>query len=94
MVRKQTADGQELIDFWLGIMRAKRRALALRLEASKLLADRGWGRAAPSDAELVPAPEYVVVNIIAPGGLSKPVAGERLPQQAPGHPDRLAPYRA
>jgi hypothetical protein len=45
-------DGREIIDFWLDMMRDPENPLRLRLEASKLLAERGWGRAGPADVPL------------------------------------------
>lgn len=39
-------DGQKLAEFWLSIMEDETRRDSDRLEASRLLADRGWGRAA------------------------------------------------
>jgi hypothetical protein len=38
-------DGQKLAEFWLSIMEDPMRRDSDRLEASKLLADRGWGKA-------------------------------------------------
>jgi hypothetical protein len=35
-----------LVEFWLSIMEDETRRDSDRLEASKLLADRGWGKAA------------------------------------------------
>jgi hypothetical protein len=39
-------DGKALVAFWLSIMEDETRRDSDRLEASKLLADRGWGKAA------------------------------------------------
>jgi hypothetical protein len=39
-------DGMKLAEFWLSIMEDETRRDSDRLEASKLLADRGWGKAA------------------------------------------------
>ena len=39
-------DGHKLAEFWLSIMDDPMRRDSDRLEASKLLADRGWGKAA------------------------------------------------
>jgi hypothetical protein len=39
-------DGMKLAEFWLSIMEDPMRRDSDRLEASKLLADRGWGKAA------------------------------------------------
>jgi hypothetical protein len=39
-------DGHKLAAFWLSIMDDPMRRDSGRLEASKLLADRGWGKAA------------------------------------------------
>ena len=38
-------DGMKLAAFWLSIMQDETRRDSDRLEASKLLADRGWGKA-------------------------------------------------
>ena len=38
-------DGHKLAEFWLSIMEDPMRRDRDRLEASKLLADRGWGKA-------------------------------------------------
>lgn len=38
-------DGQKLAEFWLSIMQDETRRDSDRLEASRLLADRGWGKA-------------------------------------------------
>jgi hypothetical protein len=43
-VREQTADGRELVDFVLAVLRGRKRApMKVRLEAATWLADRGWG---------------------------------------------------
>jgi hypothetical protein len=39
-------DGMKLAEFWLSIMEDDTRRDSDRLDASKLLADRGWGKAA------------------------------------------------
>jgi Family of unknown function (DUF5681) len=39
-------DGMKLAEFWLSIMEDPMRRDSDRLEASRLLADRGWGKAA------------------------------------------------
>jgi hypothetical protein len=38
-------DGMKLAEFWLSIMEDETRRDSDRLEASRLLADRGWGKA-------------------------------------------------
>jgi hypothetical protein len=38
-------DGRRLAEFWLAIMEDETRRDSDRLEASRLLADRGWGKA-------------------------------------------------
>jgi Family of unknown function (DUF5681) len=43
-------DGREIIDFWLELMRDQENPLRLRLDASKLLAEHGWGK--PAAVEL------------------------------------------
>jgi hypothetical protein len=44
-------DGHKLAEFWLSIMEDPMRRDSDRLEASRLLADRGWGRAASFEAQ-------------------------------------------
>jgi hypothetical protein len=39
-------DGMKLAEFWFSIMQDETQRSSDRLEASKLLADRGWGKAA------------------------------------------------
>jgi hypothetical protein len=39
-------DGMKLAQFWVSIMQDETRRDSARLEASRLLADRGWGKAA------------------------------------------------
>jgi L-rhamnose isomerase len=39
-------DGMKLAEFWVSIMQDETRRDSDRLEASRLLADRGWGKAA------------------------------------------------
>jgi hypothetical protein len=39
-------DGHKLAEFWFSIMQDETRRDSDRLEASRLLADRGWGKAA------------------------------------------------
>jgi Family of unknown function (DUF5681) len=43
-------DGMKLAAFWFSIMQDETRRDSDRLEASKLLADRGWGRAPAFEA--------------------------------------------
>jgi len=45
LVRDQTMDGAELIEFYLRIFRGKRQPLRYRFEAAAWLADRGFGKA-------------------------------------------------
>ena len=45
LVREQTADGAELVEFMLDVLRGKRKGpLRLRMEAAAWLADRGFGK--------------------------------------------------
>jgi hypothetical protein len=47
LVREQTRDGAELVEFMLSVLRGKKKApLRLRMEAAAWLADRGFGRVA------------------------------------------------
>ena len=47
LVRDQTRDGAELVEFMLGVLRGRKKApLRLRMEAAAWLADRGFGRVA------------------------------------------------
>lgn len=45
LVREQTRDGAELVEFMLRLLRGKRQPLRYRLEAAAWLADRGFGKA-------------------------------------------------
>jgi hypothetical protein len=44
-------DGKALVQLWWSIARDTMQRTSDRLEASKLLADRGWGRAASFEAQ-------------------------------------------
>jgi hypothetical protein len=44
-------DGMKLAAFWVSVMEDEMRRDSDRLEASKLLADRGWGKAAVYEAQ-------------------------------------------
>jgi hypothetical protein len=58
-------DGQAIPRFWLNIMNDENAKTSDRLEASKLLADRGWGKTAvplwpeEDDANLPPDPPVI-----------------------------------
>jgi hypothetical protein len=76
-------DGMKLAEFWLSIMEDPMRRDSDRLEASKLLADRGWGRAAvfqpqegdPLDlAALEGAAETFTARILKLAGEAEPEA--------------------
>jgi hypothetical protein len=45
LVKAETRDGAELIDFYLRVLRGKRQPMRYRLEAAARLADRGFGKA-------------------------------------------------
>lgn len=45
LVKQETRDGAELVEFYLRILRGKRQPLRYRLEAASWLADRGFGKA-------------------------------------------------
>ena len=43
-IQKAMSEGQELVDFWLGLFRDKSARLPYRMQAAEWLGDRGWGR--------------------------------------------------
>ena len=45
LVREQTADGADLVEFLLKVLHNKRQPMRLRLEACAQLLDRGFGKA-------------------------------------------------
>lgn len=45
LVKAETRDGAELIEFYLRVFRGKRQPLRYRFEAAAWLADRGFGKA-------------------------------------------------
>ena len=45
LVKAQTEDGAELVDFMLKVLRNKRQPVRYRMEAAAWLADRGFGKA-------------------------------------------------
>jgi Family of unknown function (DUF5681) len=55
LIREQTADGVELVEFMLSVFRGKRWSLKLRMEAATWLADRGFGR--PVQATQISGPD-------------------------------------
>jgi len=78
-------DGMKLAAFWLSIMEDPMRRDSDRLEASKLLADRGWGKAPtfepldgdPLDlAALEGAAETFTARILKLAGEAEPDAGD------------------
>lgn len=46
LVREETREGAELIDFMLRLLRGKRQPMRLRMDAAAWLADRGFGKVA------------------------------------------------
>jgi hypothetical protein len=52
-IREETKDGEELVDFMLGVFRAEGESTKTRVEAASWLADRGFGR--PQQTTLVGA---------------------------------------
>jgi len=58
-------DGERIVRFWLKTMEDPNAKLADRLEASRLLADRGWGRPTVTDplAEAAAVPSAVLLTI-------------------------------
>jgi hypothetical protein len=55
-------DGMKLAEFWLSIMEDPMRRDSDRLEASRLLADRGWGKA-PTFAAMEEADPLDLANM-------------------------------
>jgi hypothetical protein len=45
LVKEQTQDGAELVEFMVRVLRNKRQSMRLRMEAAAWLADRGFGKA-------------------------------------------------
>lgn len=46
LIREQTQEGAELVDFALAVLRGKRKSdIKTKLAALEWLADRGWGKA-------------------------------------------------
>ncbi len=80
-------EGRALGAFWWGIVNDKRRAMGLRLEASKLVAAYAFGKPVqPLEGDVLTA---LTVNIIRPLGVPeppRPVDGKRLelPSRPPG----------
>ena len=59
-------DGRQIAEFWLATMSNPTARLAERLEASRLLADRGWGKAAkgePTAEEMAPTPHRTLADV-------------------------------
>jgi hypothetical protein len=42
-------DGRAIAEFWLDVMQDPQNPLRARLDASRLLAEHGWGKPAPAD---------------------------------------------
>ena len=67
LVRTGTKDGRELVEFWLDVMRANpdgpyaKAKLEVRLKASELLAERGFGKVEVTVDEEANAPRTVRV---------------------------------
>ena len=67
LVRTGTKDGLELVEFWLDVMRANpdgpyaKAKLEVRLKASELLAERGFGKVEVTVDEEANAPRTVRV---------------------------------
>jgi hypothetical protein len=69
LIREQTRDGADLVDFYLDVFRGKRRPLKLRMEAATWLADRGFGR--PVQATEISGPDSGPVVVAKGPDLSK-----------------------
>ena len=66
LVREQTKDGAELVEFMLRVMRSKRHPLRYRLEAIQWLADRGFGKALQQMELSGPGAEPLVIRVEYP----------------------------
>ena len=66
LVREQTRDGAELVDFMVRVMRSKRHPLRYRLEAVAWLADRGFGKALQQMELSGPGAEPLVIRVEYP----------------------------
>jgi Family of unknown function (DUF5681) len=66
LVREQTRDGAELVEFMLRVLRAKRQPMRLRMEAAAWLADRGFGKALQQMELSSPGAEQLVIRVEYP----------------------------
>ena len=63
LVREQTKDGQELVEFMLKVLRSKRHPLRYKMEAVGWLADRGYGKALQQTEISGPDAEPLTIRI-------------------------------
>lgn len=63
LVREQTADGADLVDFLLKVLHNRRQPMRLRLEACAQLLDRGFGKALQQMELSGPGAEALTIRI-------------------------------
>jgi hypothetical protein len=68
LVREQTADGADLIDFLVKVVHNKRQPMRLRLEACAQLLDRGFGKPLQQMELSGPGAEPLTIRIEYPEG--------------------------
>ena len=66
LVRAETRDGAEVVEFMLRILRGKRQPMRLRMEAAAWLADRGFGKALQQMELSSPGAEQLVIRVEYP----------------------------
>jgi hypothetical protein len=67
LVREQTRDGAELVQFMLSVLRGRKKApLRSRMEAAAWLADRGFGKALQQMELSSPGAEQLVIRVVYP----------------------------
>lgn len=62
-IRERTAEGTELVDFVLGLMRNRRQDPGIRLKAAEWLAERGFGRTIPGQDALPPGTSLTIYTL-------------------------------
>jgi hypothetical protein len=68
LVREQTRDGADLVEFMLKLKENKRQPMRLRMEAVAWLADRGFGKALQQMELSGPGAEPLTIRIEYPEG--------------------------